>query len=130
MCFEDTIGAFKQWAYTSYVLVPSLALMFSSTLFNLLGLTSTETWDSIARMALIIGSTIIVYVISLPVGWQKFEPVQPVGYTIVSIGVLIYYYGNNSIPKQIQWICMKIASTCFDSNEIKRTPIMALQSDA
>ena len=45
--FEDTIDAFHQWGYSPQVLVASLGLMISTTLFNLLGLAVTESWDSI-----------------------------------------------------------------------------------
>ena len=115
--FEDTIDAFSQWGYSTQVLVASLGLMF---------ITGTETWDSTTRMALIIASTIVIWIISLIVGWQKFEPLQPVGYIIVSVGVIIYYYYGYIV----QWIGIKVASMCADGSNSPRTPIMALQSDA
>ena len=124
--FEDTIDAFSQWGYSPQVLVSSLGLVFSIAVFNLLGLTVTEMWDSTTRMALIIASTIMIWIISISVGWQKFEPLQPVGYIIVSVGVIIYYYYGNIV----QWIGIKVASMCADGSNSPRTPIMALQSDA
>ncbi|KAL5484259.1 hypothetical protein EMCRGX_G020721 [Ephydatia muelleri] len=89
--FEDTIDAFKQWAYTPHVLVPSLGLVFSIAFFNFAGLTVTETMNATTRMVLDTFRSIIIWVISLAVGWQKFEPLQPVGYIILLAGIWIYY---------------------------------------
>ena len=120
------MDAFSQWGYSPQVLIAFLVLVFSIAGFNLLGLTVTETWDSTTRMALIIASTIMIWIISISIGWQKFEPLQPVGYIIVSVGVIIYYYYGNIV----QWIGIKVASMCADGSNTPRTPIMALQSDA
>ncbi|KAL5484260.1 hypothetical protein EMCRGX_G020722 [Ephydatia muelleri] len=89
--FEDTIDAFKQLAYTPYVLVPSLGLVFSIAFFNFAGLTVTKTMNATTRMVLDTLRSIIIWVISLAVGWQKFEFLQPVGYIILFIGIWIYY---------------------------------------
>ena len=89
--FEDTIDAFKQWAYTPYVLVPSLGLVFSIAFFNFAGLTVTKTMNATTRMVLDTLRSIIIWVISLAVGWQQFEFLQPVGYIILFIGIWIYY---------------------------------------
>ena len=120
--FEDTIDAFHQLGYSVQVLIASLGLVFSIAFFNLLGLTVTETWDSTTRMGMIIASTIIVYIISLGVGWQEFEIFALVGYFIVFMGVSIYY----QYPT-MKSICIKMVSRGTD---LPKTPIMALQYDA
>eukprot|EP00731_Ephydatia_muelleri_P033920 Em0041g33a len=85
--FEDTIDAFHQWGYSAQVLVASLGLVFSIAFFNLAGLTVTLTMNTTTRMVLDTISGIIIWVISLAVGWQKFEPLFPVGYIILLTGV-------------------------------------------
>ena len=99
--FEDTIDAFKQWAYTPYVLVPSLGLVFSIAFFNFAGLTVTKTMNATTRMVLDTFRSIIIWVISLAVGWQKFEALQPVGYVILFVGIWIYY--NLIIMPAVRW---------------------------
>ena len=89
--FEDTIDAFNQWGYSRQVLIASLGLVFSIAFFNFAGLTVTETMNATTRMVLDTLRSIIIWVISLGVGWQKFELLQPVGYVILLAGIWIYY---------------------------------------
>ena len=105
--FEDTIDAFKQWAYTPYVLVPSLGLVFSIAFFNFAGLTVTKTMNATTRMVLDTLRSIIIWVISLAVGWQQFEPFQPVGYIILLAGIWIYY---DAIMPIIRYIATHVNS--------------------
>ena len=105
--FEDTIDAFKQWAYTPYVLVPSLGLVFSIAFFNFAGLTVTKTMNATTRMVLDTLRSIIIWVISLAVGWQQFEPFQPVGYIILLAGIWIYY---DAIMPTIRYIATHVNS--------------------
>eukprot|EP00731_Ephydatia_muelleri_P024391 Em0016g662a len=62
-------------------------LVFSIAFFNLAGLTVTLTMNATTRMVLDTSSGIIIWVISLAVGWQIFEPLQPVGYIILLAGI-------------------------------------------
>ena len=89
--FEDTIDAFRQWGYSPQVLVASLGLVFSIAFFNFAGLTVTQTMNATTRMVLDTLRSTIIWVISLSVGWQQFEPLQPVGYIILIVGIWIYY---------------------------------------
>eukprot|EP00731_Ephydatia_muelleri_P024425 Em0016g696a len=103
--FEDTIDAFHQWGYSAQVLVASLGLVFSIAFFNFAGLTVTKTMNATTRMVLDTLRSIIIWVISLAVGWQKFEPLQPVGYVILFVGIWIYY--DLIIMPTFRWIKAK-----------------------
>eukprot|EP00731_Ephydatia_muelleri_P024392 Em0016g663a len=105
--FEDTIDAFKQWVYTPYVLVPSLGLVFSIAFFNFAGLTVTETMNATTRMVLDTLRSIIIWGFSLAVGWQIFEPLQPVGYIILLAGIWMYY---DAIMPTIRYIATHVNS--------------------
>ncbi|KAL5484286.1 hypothetical protein EMCRGX_G020755 [Ephydatia muelleri] len=85
--FEDTIDAFHQWGYSAELLVASLGLVFSIAFFNLAGLTVTLTMNATTRMVLVTSSGIIIWVISLAVGWHIFQPLQPIGYIILLAGI-------------------------------------------
>ena len=104
--FEDTIDAFSQWSYSPQVLVASLGLVFSIAFFNFAGLTVTKTMNATTRMVLDTLRSIIIWVISLGFGWQQFEPLQPVGYIILFVGIWIYY--DLIIMPTVRWIVRKL----------------------
>ena len=104
--FEDTIDAFHQWGYSWQVLIASLGLVFSIAFFNFAGLTVTKTMNATTRMVLDTLRSIIIWVISLGVGWQQFEPLQPVGYVILFVGIWIYY--DLIIMPTVRWVMKKL----------------------
>ena len=105
--FEDTIDAFHQWGYSAPVLVASLGLVFSIAFFNFAGLTVTLTMNTTTRMVLDTSSGIIIWVISLAVGWQKFEPLLPVGYIILLAGV---WMNDDAIVLRVRYIATYVNS--------------------
>ena len=59
--------------------------------FNLLyHMNITHIKFSILRLVINSGRSVIVWAISLAVGWQSFQPLQIVGFLIMSLGVLIF----------------------------------------
>ena len=42
------------------------------------------------RLVINSGRSVIVWAISLAVGWQSFQPLQIVGFLIMSLGVLVF----------------------------------------
>ena len=42
------------------------------------------------RLVINSGGSVLVWAISLAVGWQAFQPLQIVGFLIMSLGVLIF----------------------------------------
>ena len=103
--FEDTIDAFSQWGYSWQILVSSLGLVFSFAFANFAGLTVTKTMTATTRMVLDTLRSIIIWVFSLSIGWQKFEPLQPVGYIILFVGIWIYK--DLILMPALRWIIRK-----------------------
>ena len=89
--FEDSVDALTQIFMNYKLLISTLGLIVSIAFFNFSGLTVTQTMSATTRMVLDSVRTIFIWVFSLAVGWQKFEPLQPVGYVILFIGTCIYY---------------------------------------
>ncbi len=89
--FEDSIDALMQIFNNRYLLISTVGLIVSIAFFNFSGLTVTQKMSATTRMVLDSVRTIFIWVFSLSVGWQKFEPLQPVGYVILFIGTCIYY---------------------------------------
>eukprot|EP00731_Ephydatia_muelleri_P033902 Em0041g15a len=105
--FEDTIDAFHQWGYSTELLVASLGLVFSIAFFNLAGLTVTLTMNATTRMVLDTSRGIIIWVISIAVGWQIFEPLQPVGYIILLAGI---WMNDDVIVLRVKYIATHVNS--------------------
>ena len=105
--FEDTIDAFHQWGYSAEVLVASLGLVFSIAFFNLAGLTVTLTMNATTRMVLDTSRGIIIWVISIAVGWQIFQPLQPVGYIILLAGI---WMNDDVIVLRVKYIATHVNS--------------------
>ena len=89
--FEDSIDGLTQIFKSPKLLVSTLGLMISIAFFNFSGLTVTQRMSATTRMVLDSVRTIFIWVFSLIVGWQSFEYLQPIGYTILFIGTCIYY---------------------------------------
>ena len=51
---------------------------------------SYQAFNGLVRLVINSGRSVIVWAISLAVGWQSFQPLQIVGFLIMSLGVLIF----------------------------------------
>ena len=89
--FEDSVDGLKQIFNSPKLLISTLGLIVSIAFFNFSGLTVTSTMSATTRMVLDSVRTVFIWVFSLGIGWQKFEPLQPVGYLILFFGTCIYY---------------------------------------
>ena len=104
--FEDAIDGLIQMGHNWRLLLANLGLVFSIAFFNFSGLTVTKTMSATTRMVLDSVRTIFIWVFSLAVMWQRFEPLQPVGYAVLFVGTCIYY--NIIIAPAVKWALKKL----------------------
>ena len=88
--FEDIVDAVNQLLY-----IPSLAIVFvglniSIAFFNFASLSVTKLEDAITRTVIDSFRGVIVWIIALAFKWQEFEYFQPIGYSIVVIGMCVF----------------------------------------
>ncbi|XP_065888111.1 solute carrier family 35 member F6-like isoform X2 [Dysidea avara] len=88
--FEDIVDAVNQLLY-----IPSLAIAFVSVnisiaFFNFASLSVTKLEDAITRTVIDSLRAVILWIIGLAFKWQYFEYFQPVGYSIVVIGMCVF----------------------------------------
>ena len=100
--FEDSIDGLHQIFNSPLLLLSTLGLIVSIAFFNFSGLTVTQTMSATTRMVLDSVRTIFIWVVSLGLSWQAFEPLQPVGYFVLFVGTCIYY--DLIIMPGIRWI--------------------------
>ena len=104
--FEDSIDGLHQIFNSPLLLLSTLGLIISIAFFNFSGLTVTQTMSATTRMVLDSVRTIFIWVFSLAVSWQKFEPLQPVGYFILFVGTCIYY--DLIIMPAFRWAAVRV----------------------
>lgn len=125
--FEDSIDGLNQIFNSPLLLLSTIGLIISIAFFNFAGLTVTSTMSATTRMVLDSVRTIFIWVFSLAVGWQKFEPLQPIGYLVLFIGTCIYY--NIIIVPTFHWIMVKVFYRRFGSHaqdrNSEKTPFLS-----
>jgi hypothetical protein len=68
-----------------------LGNLFSIAFFNFAGVSVTKELSSTTRMVLDSGRTLIIWAVSLALQWQKFYPLQIVGFVLLVIGELSFF---------------------------------------
>ena len=121
--FEDAIDGLYQMGNNWRLLVANLGLIVSIAFFNFSGLTVTKTMNATTRMVLDSVRTVFIWVFSLSIMWQKFEPLQPIGYAVLFLGTCIYY--NIIIMPSIKWALKKM----FPHNRYVRKYIVVVYVD-
>ena len=87
---EDAYDGVYQLAHN-----PLLALAFSGTVisiafFNFAGISVTKELSATTRMVLDSVRTLVIWMVSLRVGWQDFYALQLVGFLILLTGMALY----------------------------------------
>merc|ERR1719481_25655 len=87
---EDAYDGVYQLAHN-----PLLALAFSGTVtsiafFNFAGISVTKELTATTRMVLDSVRTLVIWVVSMAIGWQNFFFLQLIGFCILIIGMMLY----------------------------------------
>jgi len=89
---EDAYDGVYQLAHN-----PLLALAFSGTVisiafFNFAGISVTKELTATTRMVLDSVRTLVIWAVSMGIGWQNFFYLQLVGFMILLVGMMLYNY--------------------------------------
>ena len=77
---EDAIDTFYMIKNNNLLLVPITGTVFSIAFFNFAGISVTKEISATTRMVLDSIRTIVIWSISLILGWQAFHPLQLLGF--------------------------------------------------
>ncbi len=123
--FEDAVDAFYMLGNNWKLLFAAIGTVISIAFFNFAGLTVTSTMNATTRMVLDSVRTIFIWVFSLAIGWQEFQPLQPVGYFVLFVGTCVYY--DIIIMPAFRYIKMKLchryAMDSIQNNE--KSPLLS-----
>jgi drug/metabolite transporter (DMT)-like permease len=88
--FEDALDAFTQISHNGLLALAILGNVLSIAFFNFFGISVTKAMSASHRMVLDSVRTIVIWAVSLAVGWQSFNFLQLVGFVILLAGTAVY----------------------------------------
>jgi drug/metabolite transporter (DMT)-like permease len=92
---------FWQIIHEKQLLVSFLVLTFTIAILNYLGLSLTMNMSSTARTTIDACRILIVWIVSLIIGWEIFNLIQLLGFLIMVSGIYIYFTSPN-VQTQLQ----------------------------
>mmetsp|Transcript_38403 Transcript_38403/g.74483 ORF Transcript_38403/g.74483 Transcript_38403/m.74483 type:complete len:532 (+) Transcript_38403:184-1779(+) len=94
---ENALDAFVQIGNSYVVMAAILGNIVSIGFFNFFGVTVTRTISATTRMVLDSVRTLVIWIFSLMIGWEKFQYMQAIGFPFLVLGMFIYN-GSIKIP--------------------------------
>lgn len=87
---EDAIDAFCQIGNQPLILLALLGNTVSIAFFNFAGISVTKEISATTRMVLDSLRTLVIWVVSLALGWEKFHGLQVLGFLVLLTGTALY----------------------------------------
>lgn len=88
--FEDSPSAIAQIFGEYQLTLLVFGSMVSIALFNFFGISITQILSSSSRAVIDPTRTLFIWVMSIALGWERFRPLQLVGFLISTTGMLIF----------------------------------------
>ncbi|ANZ77581.1 BA75_04497T0 [Komagataella pastoris] len=95
----DIVTSFKDVTANSQVIWSSVAIMISIGSFNFFGISVTDELSATARSTIDTCRTLLVWLLSLYLGWESFKWLQLVGFSLLVLGTLTF----NGVLKAEKW---------------------------
>jgi len=95
---EDAIDAFVQMSNNKLIVIGLVGTVFSIAFFNYAGISVTKEINATTRMVLDSMRTLIIWVVSLALQWQKFQYLQVIGFALLITGMAVY---NEVLNRQL-----------------------------
>ncbi|KAH3682466.1 hypothetical protein WICPIJ_006559 [Wickerhamomyces pijperi] len=97
----DMVNSFEEMFSNSAILYSSIAIMISICSFNFFGVTITSKLSATARSTIDTCRTMLVWFVSLALGWETFSAIQLSGFACLVFGTLVF---NGAIEVQEGWL--------------------------
>ncbi|KAH3670432.1 hypothetical protein OGAPHI_000947 [Ogataea philodendri] len=88
--FWDMGYAFQVMFTNGPVLVSSLLIMVCISTFNFSGVSLTHTLSATSRSTIDTSRTLLVWLVSLALGWEQFKTLQLLGFSLLLYGTLVF----------------------------------------
>lgn len=100
---EDAIDAFCQIGHVPLIVVALLGNISSIAFFNFAGISVTKEISATTRMVLDSLRTVVIWAVSLAVGWEVFHGLQILGFIILLIGAALYNGLHQPLLARLPW---------------------------
>ncbi|XP_063078632.1 solute carrier family 35 member F6 [Engraulis encrasicolus] len=87
---EDALDAFCQIGAQPLILLALLGNTFSIAFFNFAGMSVTKEISATTRMVLDSLRTVVIWAVSLALGWEQFHGLQVLGFIVLLLGTSLY----------------------------------------
>lgn len=87
---EDALDAFCQIGHRPLILLALLGNTVSIAFFNFAGISVTKEISATTRMVLDSLRTLVIWVVSLALGWEQFHGLQVLGFLVLLVGTGLY----------------------------------------
>lgn len=87
---EDALDAFCQIGHKPLIILALLGNTVSIAFFNFAGISVTKEISATTRMVLDSLRTLVIWVVSLALGWDQFHGLQILGFIILLLGTGLY----------------------------------------
>jgi drug/metabolite transporter (DMT)-like permease len=87
---ENAPDAVVQMKHNPVIIVAMAGNILSIAFFNFFGVSITKSMSASHRMVLDSVRTLLVWAVSLGLGWEKFHPLQLLGFSILTVGISMY----------------------------------------
>lgn len=125
MVVEDPIDAFYQIKNNLLLIAPIMGTVFSIAFFNYAGISVTKEISATTRMVLDSIRTMVIWAVSLALGWQKFHSLQLIGFASLLFGMCLYNNIITGLLHKISGTCMRLCRRDGQESE----PIINQEAD-
>uniref|UniRef100_G3P6Q2 Solute carrier family 35 member F6 n=1 Tax=Gasterosteus aculeatus TaxID=69293 RepID=G3P6Q2_GASAC len=106
---EDALDAFCQIGHEPLILLALLGNTVSIAFFNFAGISVTKEISATTRMVLDSLRTLVIWAVSLALGWERFQGLQVLGFLVLLAGTALYNGLHRPLLARIPW-CAAMAS--------------------
>lgn len=124
---EDAIEAFYMIAHNKLLLVPITGTVFSIAFFNFAGISVTKEISATTRMVLDSIRTLVIWSVSLAIGWQSFHYLQVIGFINLIFGMMVY--NDIVVMRPLRAIGRKLRCCGIYDDEDLHQPIINQEAD-
>nr|XP_006626035.1 PREDICTED: solute carrier family 35 member F6 [Lepisosteus oculatus] len=122
---EDALDAFCQMGNQPLIVLAIIGNIVSIAFFNFAGISVTKEISATTRMVLDSLRTIVIWVVSLAVGWEHFHGLQVLGFIILLTGAALYNGLHKPLMARIPW-CARFQERSAETERLYSESILSV----
>ena len=121
---EDALDAFCQIGRQPLILVALFGNTFSIAFFNFAGMSVNKEISATTRMVLDSLRTVVIWVVSLALGWESFHALQILGFLVLLLGTSLYNGLHRPLLARMP-CCAHLAGGEEEGSDRERDPLVS-----